>query len=84
MIFVSFGLAKLSNVASFILFFFLILCFPHWKDNEGQTPLHYAAVCEREAIAEFLVKQNADTNLEDNDGKSARDLCEVDWPCLRH
>ncbi|KAJ8753462.1 hypothetical protein K2173_019861 [Erythroxylum novogranatense] len=54
------------------------------KDNEGQTALHYASVCEREDIAEFLVNQNADTNVKDNEGKSPRDLCELDWPCMRH
>ncbi|XVF12698.1 hypothetical protein REPUB_Repub08aG0141600 [Reevesia pubescens] len=54
------------------------------KDNEGQTPLHYAVVCEREDIAEFLVKQNADKDMKDVDGNSPVDLCESDWPWLRH
>ncbi|GLU21283.1 hypothetical protein SLE2022_374290 [Rubroshorea leprosula] len=54
------------------------------KDNEGQTPLHYAVVCEREDIAEYLVKQNADRDVTDNDGNSPCDLCERDWPWMRH
>lgn len=53
------------------------------KDNEGQTPLHYATVCERDAIAEYLVKQNADTGVKDNDGNTPCDLCESNWPWMR-
>ncbi|KAK9145664.1 hypothetical protein Sjap_005567 [Stephania japonica] len=53
------------------------------KDDEGQTPLHYAATCDREAIAEFLVKQNADIASKDNDGCSPSDLCESAWPWVR-
>ena len=56
----------------------------YWKDNEGQTPLHYAVVCEREDIAEFLVKQNADKDIQDDDVNSPVDLCESDWPWLQH
>lgn len=52
------------------------------KDNEGQTPLHYAAVCEREDIAEYLVKQNADSSVKDNDGNTPRDLCDSNWPWM--
>ncbi|GKF82182.1 acyl-CoA-binding domain-containing protein 1-like protein, partial [Tanacetum coccineum] len=37
------------------------------KDNEGQTPLHYAAVCERKEIGELLVKRNVGTDINDND-----------------
>ncbi|KAG4133422.1 hypothetical protein ERO13_D08G095740v2 [Gossypium hirsutum] len=54
------------------------------KDNEGQTPLHYAVMCEREDIAKFLVKQNADKYSKDNDGNSLVDLCDSDWPWLQH
>lgn len=60
----------------------LLLCL--FQDNEGQSALHYAAVCDREAIAEFLVKQNADTDLKDDDGNAAYDLCDVKWPWLQH
>ncbi|TYI65008.1 hypothetical protein E1A91_D09G127600v1 [Gossypium mustelinum] len=44
------------------------------KDNEGQSPLHYAVMCEREDIAKFLVKQNADKDTKDSDGNSPVDL----------
>ncbi|XP_040944660.1 acyl-CoA-binding domain-containing protein 2 [Gossypium hirsutum] len=54
------------------------------KDNEGQTPLHYAVMCEREDIAKFLVKQNVDKDTKDSDGNSLVDLCDSDWPWLQH
>ncbi|XP_012478231.1 acyl-CoA-binding domain-containing protein 2 [Gossypium raimondii] len=54
------------------------------KDNEGQTPLHYAVMCEREDIAKFLVKQNVDKDTKDSDGNSPVDLCDSDWPWLQH
>lgn len=53
------------------------------KDNDGQAPLHYAVTCEREAIAEYLVKHKADTDLKDNDGSSPRDICTSNWPCMQ-
>jgi ankyrin repeat protein len=53
------------------------------QDNEGQTSLHYAVVCEREALAEFLVKQKADTTIKDEDGNSPLDLCESEWSWMR-
>lgn len=53
------------------------------QDNEGQTPLHYAVVCDRETIAEFLVKQKANTASKDDEGNSPLDLCETGWPWLR-
>jgi len=49
------------------------------QDNEGQTPLHYAVLCDREAIAEYLVKHNADVDVRDNDGTSPSELCEKNW-----
>lgn len=58
--------------------------FSFLKDNDGQTALHYAVTCEREGIAEYLVKHNADINSKDNDGNSPRDICEPSWPCLQH
>ncbi|TYI60366.1 hypothetical protein E1A91_D10G099300v1 [Gossypium mustelinum] len=54
------------------------------KDNEGQSPLHYAVMCEREDIAKFLVKQNADKDTKDSDGNSPVDLYDSDWPWLQH
>ncbi|KAE8076585.1 hypothetical protein FH972_015224 [Carpinus fangiana] len=53
------------------------------KDNDGQTPLYYAVVCEREAIAEYLVKENAATDIKDNDGNYPSDLCEANWPWMQ-
>lgn len=49
------------------------------QDNEGQTPLHYAALCDREAIAELLVRHNADTDIKDNDCSSPGDICSSKW-----
>ena len=49
------------------------------QDNEGQTALHYAVVCEREDIAELLVKHHADLEIKDEDGNTARDLCPSSW-----
>jgi ankyrin repeat protein len=64
-------------------YFFLLIFSLYWKDNDGQTPLHYAVVCEREAIAEYLVKQNAETYIKDNDGNSPSDLCEANWSWMQ-
>ena len=55
----------------------------YFQDNEGQSPLHYAAVCEREAIAKYLVKKNAATDLKDEDGNTPYDLCDIKWPWLQ-
>ncbi|XP_023533274.1 acyl-CoA-binding domain-containing protein 2-like isoform X2 [Cucurbita pepo subsp. pepo] len=52
------------------------------KEVDGQTPLHYAIVCDRVAIAEYLVKNNASINEKDNDGKWPCDLCEFNWPFM--
>lgn len=62
----------------------MTLVFFKCQDNEGQTPLHYAVVCDREAIAQFLVKQNADIGMKDNDGNSPCHVCESDWPWMLH
>jgi hypothetical protein len=51
---------------------------------DGQTPLHYAVTCERESIAEYLVKHSADIHSEDNDGSSSRDICSSKWPFMQH
>lgn len=53
------------------------------QDNEGQTPLHYAVVCDREAIAKYLVKHGADSNVKDDDGTSPSELCEKNWPWMQ-
>ncbi|KAK1366430.1 hypothetical protein POM88_041991 [Heracleum sosnowskyi] len=54
------------------------------QDHEGQTPLHYAAVCERESIAKFLVKEKADMNIKDDDNNRPCDLCDLNWPWMQH
>jgi len=66
------------------LLFSDVLMFSFLKDNDGQTPLHYAVTCEREAIAEYLVKHSADVHSEDNDGSSSRDICSSKWPFMQH
>ena len=53
------------------------------KDNEGQTALHYAAVCERENIAEMLVKRKAAKDIKDDDGNYPCDLCDSNWPWIQ-
>lgn len=49
------------------------------QDHEGQTPLHYAVLCEREAIAKLLVEHNANLNLKDKDGNTPGDLLGSSW-----
>ena len=44
--------------------------------------MHYAAVCERTAIAELLVKHGADVELRDDEGNAPRDLCGSRWSGL--
>lgn len=53
------------------------------QDLEGQTALHYATVCEREAIAKYLVEHGADANIADNDGATPLKLCPPHWVWLR-
>uniref|UniRef100_A0A453DH89 Uncharacterized protein n=1 Tax=Aegilops tauschii subsp. strangulata TaxID=200361 RepID=A0A453DH89_AEGTS len=55
----------------------------HIQDNEGQTALHYAVLCEREDIAELLVKHHADLQIKDGDGNTAQDLCSSAWPFMK-
>lgn len=56
-----------------------VTCFCIVQDNEGQTVLHYAVVCEREDIAELLIKYHADVHIKDEDGNTAQDLCPSSW-----
>lgn len=59
-------------------------CLYHYlKDNEGQTPLHYAAVCDRKSLAELLVKKHAATDIKDDDGNYPSDLCDSKWPWIQ-
>ncbi len=41
------------------------------KDNNGMTPLHWAARNKNVGLVEFLLENFADTNIVDNDGKLA-------------
>ncbi|CAN6487164.1 unnamed protein product [Victoria cruziana] len=54
-----------------------------YSDNEGQTPLHYAVLCERQAICEYLIKSGGDLSIVDNDGSTPRSLCTLMWPCMQ-
>ena len=42
------------------------------KDNEGVTPLHYAAGANDFATAEVLLKAGADANVKTNEGALRR------------
>ncbi|KAL0358860.1 UNVERIFIED_CONTAM: Acyl-CoA-binding domain-containing protein 1 [Sesamum angustifolium] len=53
------------------------------KDDEGQTALHYAAVCERAAIAKLLVEHGADIQIKDKEGNTPVDVCELSWPWMQ-
>lgn len=64
-----FPLGLISSSHNF--FFFLASIF---QDGEGQTPLHYAVLCERPAIADLLTRHGADPNAKDNDGHSPHEL----------
>lgn len=61
----------------------LILTYVYLQDLEGQTALHYATVCEREAIAKYLFERGADANIADNDGATPLKLCPPHWVWLR-
>ncbi|KAI3778196.1 hypothetical protein L2E82_07296 [Cichorium intybus] len=51
------------------------------KDNEGQTTLHYDAVCEREEIAALFVKKNdGSVGIKDNDGNYPFNLSDSNRP----
>lgn len=54
-------------------------CANNAQDNDGQTPLHYAVLCEREEIAELLIEHHADQHIKDSDGSSPLDLCGSRW-----
>ncbi|VDO86478.1 unnamed protein product [Heligmosomoides polygyrus] len=50
-------------------------------DPEGNTPLHFAAYCCRQAAAEILIAKGADRSVRNSDGQTAADAC--DDPTLR-
>jgi hypothetical protein len=41
------------------------------QDNDGSTPLHYAAMCEHIDLISFLLSAGADASIEDEAGESA-------------
>ncbi|XP_025422451.1 acyl-CoA-binding domain-containing protein 4 [Sipha flava] len=47
----------------------------NFQDSSGQTALHYAISCGHEDICKYLVSMGAHTNIQDNDGVTAQDLC---------
>jgi hypothetical protein len=44
------------------------------SDQNGWTPLHYAAYTGYEKLVKYLIKKGADTNIKNNEGKTARDI----------
>jgi ankyrin repeat protein len=44
------------------------------QDNEGQTPLHYACVCDQEDLIAVLLRHKADANIKDKSGESPLDI----------
>ena len=51
------------------------------SDSDGQTPLHYAALCEHLSIAEALLAGGADARLLSKGGESAQQLGPDTWSC---
>lgn len=46
------------------------------QDSEGQTPLHYACICEHQGVIDYLVSQGANVHEKDNSDQSPNDMCE--------
>jgi ankyrin repeat protein len=42
-----------------------------YQDDEQQTPLHYASMCDHPEIIQYLRANNADTSLQDADHQTA-------------
>ena len=49
------------------------------QDSDGQTPLHYAALCEQQAMCRFLLRQGAQASCQDSSGQTAQDLAPGSW-----
>jgi hypothetical protein len=47
---------------------------PNAKDDNGWTPLHYAAKMVRTHIVELLIEMGADPNIRNKDGKTSADV----------
>lgn len=53
------------------------------QDQEGQTALHYATVCEQEEVAKYLFEHGADVSIPDNDGNTPLSQCPPHWLWLQ-
>lgn len=49
------------------------------QDEDGQTPLHYAALCGQQAVAELLLASGADASIADYEGQTAQQLAPPAW-----
>ena len=49
---------------------------PNVRDNDGATPLHYAARAGSLGAIGALLEAGADRNTRDNDGNTPRDIAE--------
>lgn len=47
----------------------------NFQDGSGQTALHYAVSCCHEDICKYLVSKGASTDIQDDDGVTAHDMC---------
>jgi ankyrin repeat protein len=53
------------------------------QDIEGQTALHYATVCEQEAVAKYLAEHGADAKIADKEGTTPLKLCPPHWAWMQ-
>ena len=51
------------------------------RDSDGQTPLHYAALCERLAAVEALLAAGADARAATIDGQTPAEMGPPGWTC---
>ena len=48
------------------------------QDQQGETPLMLAVMCEHEDMVKLLIKHGARKDIQNNEGMAALDLCEND------
>ena len=51
------------------------------RDGDGQTPLHYAALCERGSAAEALLAAGGDARAMAADGQTPEQMAPPGWTC---
>ena len=51
------------------------------RDGDGQTPLHYAALCERRGAAEALLAAGADARATAADEQTPAQMAPPGWTC---